>query len=200
MSGLCGTSRFVWIIDKRPTVYRKRFPPYFSKKYSKLYIFFLCTNATYYILPEPLCLDVWTGVILTIRGTYYNSFCYLYRPRWCVTSAVIAKIFFFNVLYQTCEVYDISTSLQVEYSFSLIIGVLGLYVWKPGLKSFIDNSSASVECEGFFFTDDNEEGEGEKPSFDKKKSFVANKIVFYNGRTFCMTCLVWFMKRKYKLF
>lgn len=50
-----------------------------------------------------------------------------------------------------------------------------------------------------FFTDYNEEGEGGKPSFDKKKSFVANKIVFYNGRTFCMTCLVLFMKRKYKL-
>lgn len=29
-----------------------------------------------------------------------------------------------------------------------------------------------------FFTDDNEEGEGGKPYFDKKKSFVANKIVF----------------------
>lgn len=175
MSGLCGTSRFVWIIDKRPTVYRKRFPPYFSKKYSKLYIFFLCTNATYYILPEPLCLDVWTGVILTIRGTYYNSFCYLYRPRWCVTSAVIAKMFFFNVLYQTCEVYDISTSLQVEYSFSLIIGVLGLYVWKPGLKSFIDNSSASVECEGFFLQTTTRKEKEKSPLLIKRNPLLQTK-------------------------
>lgn len=56
--------------------------------------------------------------------------------------------------------------------FSLIIGVLGLYVWKPGLKFFIDNSSASVKCEGFFFTDDNEEGEGGKPYFDKKNPLL----------------------------
>lgn len=87
------------------------------------------------------------------------------------------KVFFY-VLYPTCEIYDISTSLQVDYSFSLIIGVLGLYVWKPGLKSFIDNSSASVKCEGFFL-DENEEREGGKPSFDKKKSFVANKGIFF---------------------
>lgn len=45
----------------------------------------------------------------------------------------------FNVLYPTCDIYDISTSLQMDYSFSLIIGVLGLFVWKPGLKPFIDN-------------------------------------------------------------
>lgn len=107
---------------------------------------------------------------------------------------------FFNVLYPTCEIYDISTSLQVDYSFSLIIGVLGLYVWKPGLKSFIDNSSASVKCEGFFFLDENEEREGGKPSFDKKKILCCKqRSFFYNGRTLCMTCLVLFMKRKYKL-
>lgn len=30
-----------------------------------------------------------------------------------------------------------------------------------------------------FFLDENEEREGGKPSFDKKKSFVANKGVFF---------------------
>lgn len=102
------------------------------------------------------------------------------------------------MLYPTCEVYDISTILKVDYSFILIIGVLGLYVWKPGLKSFIDNSSAWVKCGVFLQTTTKKEKE-ENPLLIKKKSFVANKIVFYNGRTFCMTCLVLFMKRKYKL-
>lgn len=78
------------------------------------------------------------------------------------------------MFYSTCEIYDISTILQVDYSFSLIIGVLGLYVWKPGLKSFIDNSSASVKC-GVCFTDDNEKGEGGKPSFDKKNPLLQTK-------------------------
>lgn len=44
------------------------------------------------------------------------------------------------------------------------------------------------------FIGDNEEGEGGKFYFDKKKFFVVNKIVFYNGRMFCMVCLVLFMK------
>lgn len=81
------------------------------------------------------------------------------------------------MLYPTCEVYDISTILKVDYSFILIIGVLGLYVWKPGLKSFIDNSSAWVKCGGFF-TDYNEEGEGGKPSFDKKKILCCKQNSF----------------------
>lgn len=78
------------------------------------------------------------------------------------------------MLYPTCELYDISTILQVDYSFSLIIGELGLCVWKPGLKYSIDNSSAWVKCV-FFFTDDNEEGEGGKPSFDKKNPLLQTK-------------------------
>lgn len=83
-------------------------------------------------------MDVLTGVVLLIKGTY-KSHCYLYCPWLCVTSAIIGKISIFNVVYQTYELYGISTSLQVDYSLSFIIGVLGFYVRKPGLKPFIDN-------------------------------------------------------------
>lgn len=78
----------------------------------------------------------------------------------------------------------------MDYFFILIIEVFGLYVWKLGLKFFIDNLSVLVICGFFlffFFIDDNEEGEVGKFFFDKKKFFVVNKIVFF----IMVECFVW---------